>query len=133
MSRLETVVLIHVEHGAGDPPFTQHLYQRAFLDDRPAADVDQPCARPHRAEPLAIEQMLRLRSERAGEDHKVALAHERGELASLGLGREAIEAALIAEHAHAESLARNAREPRADVADADEAKRQFRDLVRSRP
>ena len=63
---------------------------------------------------------------------KSLVRDQRVERRRLGLRRQAVQAPLVAEHAHAEALARDARHAPADLADADQAERHAGDLVRRR-
>jgi hypothetical protein len=55
--------------------------------------------------------VVRLARERAGEHDEIARRQQRVQARGLGLGRQTLEPALRAEHAHAEAVARDAREP----------------------
>jgi len=125
-------VLVDVEHGAGDALLAQRLDERGLLDHRAAADVDEPPAFLHAPDAVAIEEVVRLGRERAGEDHEVARFQQRAEIRGQGLRRQALEAAPVAEHAHAEAAPRDARHPRADRADADDADGHAGDFMRAR-
>src|SRR3954471_11823077 len=85
VSWLEAVVLVYVEHRAGDALLAQRLDQRRFLHHRAAADVDDPGALFHASDPLAIEEVVRLGRERAGEHHEVARLDQRAEVRGQGL------------------------------------------------
>src|SRR5258708_3619789 len=121
MSRREAIVLIDVEHRARDAALAQGFDQRVLLHHGAAADIDQPGAGFHPSEALAVEEVMRLLRERAGDHHEVAGSDERIELRWLRFRRQAIEPPLVAQHAHAEAAMRDGRDPPADGPDAAEA------------
>src|SRR5580765_2874037 len=129
---LEAVVLVHVEHGAGDALLAQRLDQGGLFDHRAAADVDEPRAVLHASDAIAVEEVVRLGGERAGEDHEVARFHQPAEIRRQGLRRQALEATLVAEHAHAEAAPCDARDARADGAYAHDADGHAGDFVGAR-
>src|SRR3954463_5544872 len=56
MSWLQAVMLVHVEHGAGNAPVDERLDEGFLLHDSAAADVDEPCRALHAGEALAVEE-----------------------------------------------------------------------------
>ena len=123
-------MLKDVQHGAGDAPAAQRFDERVFLHDRAAADVDEPGGALHQSQPLPIEKMLRFGGKGAADHDKIAGRQQIVQARRLGLRRQAVQPPLGAEHAHAEALPADSRQPPADFAYADDAQRHRRDLVR---
>src|SRR5688572_1275603 len=57
MAGRQAVVLVDVEHGAGDAPLAQRGDQRRFLDHRAAPHVDQPGGRFHLRDQIVIKKV----------------------------------------------------------------------------
>ena len=63
--------LVDVEGGAGDQPLLQRPRERGFVDNGPARRVDQICGALHLRQRLLVDQMVRLRRQRAVQRHDV--------------------------------------------------------------